>query len=88
MNEANQTPPSDGGPGRRAESMTPQRSIKLPATILRYVLDSSAHHQALLSLITVTVFLIELVPLELQRRIVNDLVKHRDYRLVIVLCAD
>jgi len=27
------------------------------------------------------------VPLELQRRIVNDLVKHRDFRLVIVLCA-
>ena len=25
--------------------------------------------------------------LELQRRIVNDLIKHRDYRLVIVLCA-
>jgi ABC-type bacteriocin/lantibiotic exporter with double-glycine peptidase domain len=33
------------------------------------------------------VFLLEVVPLELQRRIVNDLVKHRDYRFVIVLCA-
>jgi hypothetical protein len=38
-------------------------------------------------LLTVCVFLLEVVPLELQRRIVNDLVKHRDYRLVIVLCA-
>jgi ABC-type multidrug transport system fused ATPase/permease subunit len=87
MNEANQTQPSSAGPGRRAESVTPQRSIKLPATILRYVLDSSAHHQALLSLITVAVFLIELVPLELQRRIINDLVKNRSFGYVITLCA-
>jgi hypothetical protein len=38
-------------------------------------------------LLTVGVFLLEVMPLELQRRIINDLVKHRDYRLVIVLCA-
>jgi ABC-type bacteriocin/lantibiotic exporter with double-glycine peptidase domain len=44
-------------------------------------------HQLFLLLLTVGVFLLEVVPLELQRRIVNDLVKHRDYRLVIVLCA-
>jgi ABC-type bacteriocin/lantibiotic exporter with double-glycine peptidase domain len=31
--------------------------------------------------------LFEVVPLELQRRVVNDLVKHRNYHLVIVLCA-
>ena len=28
------------------------------------------------------------MPLELQRRVVNDLVKHRNYHLVIVLCAN
>jgi ABC-type multidrug transport system fused ATPase/permease subunit len=38
-------------------------------------------------LLTVTVFLIELVPLELQRRIVNDLVKHRTFSYVITLCV-
>jgi hypothetical protein len=38
-------------------------------------------------LLAVGVFLLEVVPLELQRRIVNDLVKHRDYWLVVVICA-
>jgi len=37
--------------------------------------------------LTVAVFLLEIVPLELQRRVVNDLVKHRDFSLIIVLCA-
>jgi hypothetical protein len=37
--------------------------------------------------LTVAIFLLEVVPLELQRRAVNDLVKHRDYHLVIILCA-
>jgi len=41
----------------------------------------------MLVLLTATVFLIEIVPLELQRRIVNDLVKHRRYSFVLVLCG-
>ena len=41
----------------------------------------------LLLALTVSVFLLEIVPLELQRRIVNDLVKDRPYRWVIMLCA-
>jgi len=59
----------------------------MPRNIFRYVLETSGLHQLLLSLLTVSVFLLEVVPLELQRRIVDDLVKHRDFRLVIVLCA-
>jgi ABC-type bacteriocin/lantibiotic exporter with double-glycine peptidase domain len=59
----------------------------MPRTIFRYVLESSGLHQLILLLLTVGVFLLEIVPLEVQRRIVNDLVKHRDYRLVIVLCG-
>lgn len=59
----------------------------LPSNIFRYVLGTSAVHQGALSFLTVAVFLIELVPLELQRRIVNDLVKHRDFGLVLTLCA-
>ena len=59
----------------------------MPRNIFRYVLETSALHQLFLLLLTVGVFLLEVVPLELQRRIVNDLVKHRDFWLVIVLCA-
>ena len=62
-------------------------AVKMPRTIFRYVLETSGLHQLFLLLLTVGVFLLEIVPLEVQRRIVNDLVKHRDYRLVIVLCA-
>src|ERR1700730_2566273 len=60
---------------------------EMPFNIFRYVLETSALHQLFLLLLTVGVFLLEVVPLELQRRIVNDLVKHREYRLVITLCA-
>jgi ABC-type multidrug transport system fused ATPase/permease subunit len=63
------------------------RAGALPRTVLRYVLQTSAGHQLLLLALTVAVFLLEVVPLELQRRIVNDLVKHRGYSLVIALCA-
>jgi hypothetical protein len=37
--------------------------------------------------LTVSVFLLEVVPLELQRRIVDNLVKDHPYSRVIVLCA-
>ena len=59
----------------------------LPRNVFRYVLQTSAVHQLLLLALTVAVFLLEVVPLELQRRIVNDLVKHRPYSLVVGLCA-
>jgi ABC-type multidrug transport system fused ATPase/permease subunit len=59
----------------------------LPENIFGYVLATSALHQVLLVALTVAVFLIELVPLELQRRIVNDLTKHRDFAPIVTLCA-
>jgi ABC-type multidrug transport system fused ATPase/permease subunit len=59
----------------------------LPRSLFSYVLDSSSLHQAALVLMSVAAFLLELVPLELQRRIVNDLVKHRQFSLVVTLCA-
>lgn len=64
-----------------------RKTGELPANVFRYVLDESWLHQLMLLLLTVTVFMLEVAPLELQRRAVNDLVKHRDYRLVISLCA-
>lgn len=59
----------------------------MPPNIFRYVLETSGLHQLFLLLLTVGVFLLEVVPLELQRRIINDLVKHRDFRLVLTLGA-
>src|ERR1700692_547368 len=59
----------------------------MPGNIYRYVLATSGWHQLALMVLTVAVFLLEVVPLELQRRVVNDLVKHRDFRFIIVLCA-
>ena len=59
----------------------------LPRSVFRYVLGTSGSHQVFLLLLTVSVFLLEVVPLELQRRIVNDLVKHRPYSWVVGLCA-
>ena len=60
---------------------------ELPRGVYGYVLAASGWHQLLLVALTVGVFLLEIVPLELQRRIVNDLVKDRPYRWVIILCA-
>src|ERR1700758_3647004 len=60
---------------------------ELPSSVFRYVLATSGVHQLLLLALTIAVFLLEVVPLELQRRIVNDLVKHRRYALAVALCA-
>jgi len=67
------------GPGARAAT--------LPRNVFRYVLATSALHQLCLLGLTVAVFLLEVVPLELQRRIVNALVKHRPYSWAVGLCA-
>ena len=58
----------------------------LPSNIYRFVLRTSGRHQVLLLALSVAVFLIEVAPLELQRRIVNDLVKDRAYQAIVVLC--
>src|SRR6266849_9429995 len=76
-----------------AESLKPDppagrsTAADMPGNIYRYVLTSSGWHQLVLVGLTVAVFLLEIVPLELQRRIVNDLVKHRDFSFIVVLCA-
>jgi len=60
---------------------------ELPGNIFGYVLGTSAAHQLALVVLAVSVFLLEIVPLELQRRIADDLVKNRPFRWVVVLCA-
>jgi ABC-type bacteriocin/lantibiotic exporter with double-glycine peptidase domain len=59
----------------------------LPRNVFRYALGTSAPHQLALLVLTGAVALLEIPPLELQRRIVDDLVKHRPYSWVIWLCA-
>lgn len=65
----------------------PDGSPEMPDHIYRYVLAVSGWHQLVLVGLTVAVFLLEVVPLELQRRIVNDLVKHREYWSIVGLAA-
>jgi len=60
---------------------------QLPGSLFRYVFAVSWRHQIALVGLTVIAFLLEIVPLEIQRRVVNNLVKERPFRLVIVLCA-
>jgi ABC-type multidrug transport system fused ATPase/permease subunit len=61
--------------------------FEIPNSLFRYVLAESGWHQLVLVALTVSAFLLEVVPLELQRRIIDDLTKHRQYRLILWLCA-
>jgi len=54
--------------------------------LYRYIWRTSARDQILLSVLSACVFLLELAPLELQRRIVNSAVAHKPFRLIGVLC--
>jgi len=60
---------------------------RLPNAIFGYVFVVSWPHQFALVILTVVTFLLEVAPLEIQRRAVNDLVKGRSFKLVITLCA-
>jgi len=64
-----------------------QNAIRLDRGIFRYVIRATGKHQIVIALLTIAVFLLEIVPLEIQRRVINDLVKHREYRMTVVLCA-
>jgi ABC-type multidrug transport system fused ATPase/permease subunit len=57
----------------------------LPQTLFGYIWQVSARHQIALCLLAVTVFLLTTVPLELQRRIVNDAVKNGSIRGIVWL---
>jgi ABC-type multidrug transport system fused ATPase/permease subunit len=80
------------GEARDPQAMTntarPDRSGAfgaLPGSVFRYILVTSWPQQLVLVVLSVAGFLLEIVPLELQRRAVNDLVKHRAYRWVILI---
>lgn len=54
--------------------------------LYRYIWNVSAREQIVLSALSVGVFLLELAPLELQRRIVNSAVNHREFGFIGLLC--
>lgn len=65
--------------------MKPSRSPMLPQTIMGYVLQASGLHQIALALLSVAVFALSAVPLELQRRIVNDAIGSGAVRTIMLL---
>ena len=52
-----------------------------------YIRETSGRAQVLLGLLSIFIFLLDLVPLELQRRIVNDAIGNRVFTSLIWLCA-
>ncbi len=57
----------------------------LPRTIMGYVLQQSGLHQVALAVLSVAVFALSAVPLELQRRIVNDAIASGAIRTIFLL---
>ena len=64
-----------------------ENAIRLDRGLFRYVIRATGKHQIVIALLTIAVFLLEIVPLEIQRRVINDLVKHREYQMTLVLCG-
>jgi ABC-type bacteriocin/lantibiotic exporter with double-glycine peptidase domain len=52
----------------------------------RYIWKVSGRHQVFLSLLAVALFVVQLVPLELQRRIINGATQRAEYSAIAVLC--
>jgi ABC-type bacteriocin/lantibiotic exporter with double-glycine peptidase domain len=63
------------------------KSRPLPARLYHYIWNISGRAQIALALLSVFIFLLDLVPLELQRRIVNDAIGQRDFGALAWLCA-
>lgn len=63
----------------------PSAAVRLPRTIMGYVLQQSGLHQVALALLSVGVFALSAVPLELQRRIVNDAIGSGAVRTIFLL---
>ena len=57
----------------------------LAESLLGFILETSGRHQLGLAAMTILLCLVITLPLELQRRIVNDALQHRDFRTIGVL---
>lgn len=74
-----------GMPGSRTTGAEPPAG-SLPDTLVGYVWRYTGHHQFVLAVLSVGVFLLNAMPLEIQRRIVNDAV-HRGVTSTILWLA-
>ena len=59
----------------------------MPESLYRYIWSINRRGQIKLILLTALVFPLSMVPLELQRRIIDDAVKDQDLRLLLWLCG-
>lgn len=59
----------------------------MPRTIIAYALHFTGKHQAGLAFLSVAVFLLSAVPLELQRRIINAIVEFGPYETIVRLAV-
>jgi ABC-type multidrug transport system fused ATPase/permease subunit len=66
-------------------TQTQSAATPLPKTIVGYIWQTTRRDQLLLSLLAVMVFALNTVPLELQRRIVNDAIKNGNLRTILLL---
>ena len=71
------------GPTTNADPPPDRTLVK---NLYRYIWSTSSRNQIYLSALSIAVFLLELAPLELQRRIVNGAVEQRGLQFVLILC--
>jgi ABC-type bacteriocin/lantibiotic exporter with double-glycine peptidase domain len=64
-----------------------RRARPPPRSLYRYIWRTTARSQIVLALFSVAVFLLDLGPLELQRRIVNDAIYNHAFASLAWLCA-
>jgi ABC-type bacteriocin/lantibiotic exporter with double-glycine peptidase domain len=65
----------------------PQGGGRTPEGLYGYIWQTSGRAQILLAILSVFIFLLDLVPLELQRRIVNDAISRKAFTELIWLCS-
>jgi ABC-type multidrug transport system fused ATPase/permease subunit len=60
---------------------------RLPRSLFGYIWRQGARHQIALCLLAVAVFLLSAVPLEIQRRLVDDAIAHGTERTIVLLAG-
>ena len=85
-------PPTDRARKKRSAAAESARRPASPGRFARmglygYIWMTSGRAQILLALLSVFIFLLDLVPLELQRRIVNDAIGNKVFAELVWLCG-
>ena len=64
----------------------PRLSIRQIKDLYHYIWKTSGRSQVILSIVSVSLFVLELAPLELQRRVVNAAVDQQRFAVIALLC--